>query len=58
MQELVYGLPVRAIGQRLLDQAAQAPQVALEPSQFQIRLMVLKARYGSSQAYPFAEGRK
>ena len=58
MQELVDSLPVRAIGQRLFDQAAQAPQIALEPPQFQVRLMVLKARYGSSQADFFTEGRK
>ena len=58
MQKLVDGLPVRAIGQRLFDQSAQASQIALEPPQFQIGLMVLKAWYGSSQAYPFTEGRK
>ncbi len=58
MQEPVHNLPVRAVGQSLLDQAAQPAQVAFEPAQFQIRFLMFKAWNGCSQANPFAEGRK
>lgn len=58
MQQFVDGLPVCAVGQRLLDQSAQTAKVAFETAQFQSGLLVLQARHGVAKANPFTEGRE
>ncbi|MDL2313709.1 hypothetical protein LJC36_01880 [Desulfovibrio sp. OttesenSCG-928-C14] len=58
MQQFVDGLPVSAVGQRLLDQSAQAAKIAFESAQFQPGFLVLQARHGVAKANPLTEGRE
>lgn len=58
VQQSVYGMPVRAIGQGLLDQPAQAAQVAFNPPQFEPGFLMFQTWHWKAQANPFAEGRK
>lgn len=51
-------LPVGSVGQRLLDQSAQAAKVAFEAAKLQPGFLVLQAGHGEAKADFFTEGRK
>lgn len=58
MQQLVDGLPVGSIRQRLLEQPAQAAKIALETAKLQPGFLVLQAGHGEAETYPLTEGRE
>ncbi len=58
MQQLVDGLTVSSIRQRLFEQPAQAAKVAFEATQFQPGFLMFQAGHGEAEAYPLTEGRK